>query len=85
MEQRGVDYWYAESDRPSHESDGEHLAIVMARGLMDDDITVWAPEYVGQPLEEQPRFLAGVDGADATALTELFVQLTGVEPLVPFG
>lgn len=83
MKRRGVDHWYEQEGRRSHESGGEQLAHVIAWGLMDIDTTSRESEYAGQPIDEQPRYLRGAEGADAATLSELFIEVTGVQPLVP--
>lgn len=82
MERRGVDHWYAQPGRPSHESGGEQLAHIIAWGLMDVETMRQFTEYAGQPIDEQPWILTGVEGASRAHLAEVFTELTGVLPIV---
>jgi hypothetical protein len=84
MELRGVDHWYENADcEYTHVSGGEQLALAMTWGLMDIDITAPASEYAGQPIDERPRYLPGMEDSAPETLTELFVLLTGSDPLSP--
>lgn len=83
MAHRGLEHWY-ESDCDSDEqSAGEELALVIAWGLMEVDVTARNPEYAGQPVDEQPRYLPGMDDSSPAVLHELFEMTTGTAALTP--
>jgi hypothetical protein len=83
MAARGLDHWYEEPGRDPIESGGEQLARLVTWGLMDVDITWPSAEHPGQPVNDQPRVLPGMEDCGRTELTELFVLVTGTEPLTP--
>ncbi len=81
LDLRGLEQWYEQPGRDSDESGGEQLALVVAWGLMDVDITARNSERAGQPVDEQPRYLPGLDDSTPEVLVHLFVQITGSTPL----
>lgn len=85
MKLRGVDHWYEHEceHESSKESGGEQLAIIMTWGLHEVDTS--AREIVDPklPIDQQPRYLPGLDDSDPESLREAFRFATGVEPLVP--
>jgi hypothetical protein len=83
LELRGLGHWYEQQDQPSHESGGEQLARIVAWGLMDVDITARLSEWAGQPVDEQPHYLPGLDDSSPATLTDMFERLTGSSPLTP--
>ena len=84
LDLRGIDHWYEQPEEDcTHVSGGEQLALVITWGLMHVDITAPASEYAGQPFDEQPRYLPGLDDSSPETLTELFVTLTGADPVSP--
>ena len=81
LERRGLDHWYEQPGRNSGDSGGEQLAHIIAWGVMDVDITARNPDRAGQPIDEQPRYLPGVDNSSSEVLHDLFFELTGSIPL----
>ena len=80
---RGLDDWYEQPGERSHGTGGEQLALIVAWGLMDVDITALISEFPGQPVDEQPRYLTGLADGSPEMLTNLFSLLTGSSPLSP--
>jgi hypothetical protein len=80
---RGLDHWYEQPGQRSGDSGGEQLAHIIAWGLMDVDITARNPDRADQPIDEQPRYLPGMDDSSPEVLHDLFLQLTGSVPLNP--
>lgn len=84
LDVRDVDHWLEQPDAESeHVSGGEQLARVVTWGLMHVDITAPRSEYPGQPRDEQPRYLPGLADSSPKTLNDLFVMLTGSDPLGP--
>lgn len=83
LEYRGLDHWYEQPGERSNLTGGEQLALVVTWGFMNVDITAPSSEWPGQPRDEQPRYLPGLDDSSPETLTELFVMLTGATPLSP--
>lgn len=83
LQARGLDHWYEQPGERSNKSGGEQLALIITWGLMDVDLTHPVAEWAGQPTDEQPRRLPGLDDGTPPVLTELFTQLTGTSPLAP--
>ncbi len=83
VELRGLDNWYEQAGERSHGTGGEQLALIVAWGLMDVDITARISEFPGQSVDEQPRYLTGLADGSPEMLTNLFSLLTGSSPLSP--
>jgi hypothetical protein len=83
MDRRGLDDWYEQPGRSSKESGGEQLALLVAWGLMDLDITSPTAEWPGQTRDQQPLSLPGVPDSSPDVLTELFEWVVGSPPLTP--
>lgn len=83
LEELELDHWYAQPGRPSTDSGGEQLALIVTWGLMDVDLTHPVPAWEGQPIAQQPRSLPQLPGRTTADLTRLFEQIVRVVPLSP--
>jgi hypothetical protein len=81
LEHRDLEHWYEQDCDESESSGGEELALVLAWGLMDVDVTARAADFAAQPVAEQPRYLPGMDNSASEQLQEMFRMIAGVAPL----
>lgn len=59
----------------------EHVAEILAWGLMDEDSSVPAPAYFSQPFDEYEPRLPTIPNSGLPQLRAAFVFLTGIDPL----
>lgn len=81
LDLRGLDTYFGDPDTPAAEMGVEHVAEILAWGLMDENPAVPAPAYPSQPFKEYEPRLPGLPNSEHDELCEAFMFLTQVNPL----
>ena len=78
---RELEFYFGPAGTAAADQGVEHIAEIVAWGLMDENTAVPGPAYPSQPIAEyQPR-LPGLPNSGIDALREAFVYLAGIDPL----
>lgn len=78
---RELEFYFGPAGTAAADQGVEHIAEIVAWGLMDENTAVPGPAYPSQPVAEyQPR-LPGLPNSGIDPLHEAFVFLTQVDPL----
>ena len=81
LELRGLAHWFGPPGTPAAEEGAEHVAEIVAWGLMDEDSAVPGPAYESQPVAEYRPRLASLPESTVEELRDAYVSLTGCAPL----
>jgi hypothetical protein len=78
---RELEFYFGPSGTQAADQGVEHIAEIIAWGLMDENTAVPGPSYPSQPVAEYAPQLAGLPRSGIEELHEAFVYLTGMDPL----
>lgn len=78
---RGIDTYFGPAGTPAAAEGAEHVAEILAWGLMDVETAVPGPAYPSQPVVDYRPRLAGLPNSGVEQLREAFVFLTGIQTL----
>lgn len=78
---RGLEFYFGPSGTQAADQGVEHIAEIVAWGLMDVNMAVPGPAYPSQPVAEYEPRLPGLPNSEIEELHEAFLYLTGMAPL----
>lgn len=78
---RGLEFYFGPPDTRAADQGVEHIAEIIAWGLMDENTAVPCPVYPSQPVAEYQPQLPGLPNSGIEELHEAFVHLAGIDPL----
>ena len=78
---RELEFYFGPSGTQAADQGVEHIAEIVAWGLMDENTAVPGPAYPSQPVAEYVPQLPGLPNSGIEELHEAFGYLTGIDPL----
>ena len=78
---RGLQFYFGPPDTRAADQGVEHIAEIIAWGLMDENTAVPGAAYPSQPVAEYQPQLPGLPNSGIDELHDAFVYLTGIDPL----
>ena len=81
LELRELEFYFGPPGTAAADQGVEHIAEIMAWGLMDENTAVPGPAYPAQPVAEYRPQLPNLPNSGIAKLHEAFVYLAGIDPL----
>ncbi len=78
---RELEFYFGPPGTAPADQGVEHIAEIVAWGLMDEDTAVPGPAYPSQPVAEYQLQLPSLPNSGIAKLHEAFVYLAGIDPL----
>jgi hypothetical protein len=78
---RELEFYFGPPGTAAADQGVEHIAEIIAWGLMDENTAVPGPAYPSQPFKDYEPRLPGLPNSEHDELCETFLYLAGIDPL----